>query len=89
MKKGSLLTLGFMIFVGVISFNMLWSGNKYECEICITYKDQEVCQKVKGMDKNDTIMSGISTACAGAASGMTESLECQALPPTKLECKKI
>lgn len=89
MKKGAYLTIGFLIFIGYLSFTLIWTGNKYQCEICILYKDIEVCQEIKGMSKEDTIMTGISTACAGAANGMTESIECQATPPTKLECREI
>ena len=89
MKKGTYLTVGFLIFVSYLSFTLIWTGSEYQCDICIIYKDLEVCQQVKGMDKNETIMTGISTACAGAANGMTESLECQATQPSKLECQKI
>lgn len=89
MGKGAWLTIGFFLFIGVVSFDLLWSGNKYQCDICVQYKGEESCQKVKGMAKDDTIMTGISTACGAVASGMTESIECQALPPTKLQCKEI
>jgi hypothetical protein len=34
-------------------------------------------------------MTGMSTACAKVANGMTESLECQAQPLEKMECKEI
>ena len=30
---------------------------------------------------------GISTACAGAANGRTESMDCSMTPPIKVECK--
>ena len=89
MKKGTYLTVGFLIFVSYLSFTLIWTGSEYQCDICIIYKDLEVCQQVKGMDKNETIMTGISTACAGAANGMTESIECQAIQPSKVECEKI
>ncbi len=89
MKKGTYLTVGFLIFIGYLSFTLIWTGSKYQCNICIVYKDLEVCQEIKGITREETIMTGISTACAGAANGMTESIECQALPPSKLECKEI
>ena len=41
------------------------------------------------MAKEDTIMTGISTACAKVANGMTESIECQAQTLEKMECKDI
>ena len=65
MNKGALITIAFLILVASVSIDLLWTGNKYQCEICIKYKDQIVCQKVKGMEKQDTIMTGISTACGG------------------------
>lgn len=89
MKKGALLTIGFLAFISYISFSLIWTGNKYECEICVKYKGLEECQKVKGMDKQDTIMAGVSTACGAVASGMTESIDCQGTPPTKLICKDL
>ncbi len=89
MNKGALLTLGFLIFVSYLSFTLIWTGNKFQCHACIVFKDREVCQIVKGMDKQETMMTAVSTACAGAANGMTESLACQAKPPTKMECKTL
>ena len=89
MNKGTIITLVFLAFVASISIDLLWTGNKYVCEVCIKYKDQIVCQKVTGMAKEDTIMTGISTACAKVANGMTRSIECQAQPLEKMECKEI
>ena len=89
MNKGVLITIGFLLLVASVSIDLLWTGNKYQCEICIKYKDQIVSQKVKGMEKLDTIMTGISTACGGVANGMTESIECQAQPLEKMVCKDI
>jgi len=89
MSKGTIVTFVFLAFVGYLSFTMIWSGNTVQCDICIKYKGKEVCQTVKGMDKENTVMTGISTACGGAANGMTESIECQNTLPTKLVCKNI
>ena len=89
MNKGTIITLVFLAFVASVSIDLLWTGNKYQCEVCIKYKDLIVCQKVKGMAKEDTIMTGMSTACAKVANGMTESLECQNQPLEKMECKEI
>ena len=89
MNKGALITIAFLLLVASISIDLLWTGNKFQCEVCIKYKDQIVCQKVKGMEKQDTIMTGISTACAAVADGMTESIECQAQPLEKMKCQGI
>ena len=89
MKKGTVVTFIFLGFIAWFSITSIWTGSKYQCEICIRYKDTDVCQEVKGMDKKDTIMVGISTACGAVANGMTESIDCQNTPPTKMECKEI
>jgi hypothetical protein len=41
------------------------------------------------MEKDNVIQTGVSTACAGAASGRTESMECGTTPPTKVVCKEL
>ncbi len=89
MNKGTVLTLAFLAFVGYVSFSLIWSGSRFECEVCINYNGFDVCQKVEGMEKNDTVQTGISTACAGAANGRTESMDCGMTPPTKVECKEL
>ena len=89
MKKGTVLTLVFLSAIAYLSITMIWTGSTVRCEVCITYNEIEVCQTVEGMDKNEVIMNGISTACAGAASGRTESMECGATPPTKVVCKEL
>ena len=89
MKKGTVLTIVFLGVVGYLSVSMIWTGSKHQCNVCITYNGIEVCQDVEGMDKNDVIQNGVSTACAGAANGRTESMECGATPPTKVVCKEL
>ena len=89
MKKGTVLTIVFLGVVGYLSVSLIWTGSKHQCNVCITYNGIEVCQDVEGMDKNDVIQNGVSTACAGAANGRTESMECGTTPPTKVVCKEL
>ena len=89
MKKGTALTIVFLGVIAYLSISLIWTGSKYQCNVCITYNGIEVCQDVEGMEKNDVIQNGVSTACAGAASGRTESIECGMTPPTKVVCKEL
>ena len=89
MKKGTVLTIVFLGVIGYLSVSLIWTGSKHQCNVCITYNGIEVCQDVEGMDKNDVIQNGVSTACAGAANGRTESMECGMTPPTKVVCKDL
>ncbi len=89
MSKGTILSVVFFAVIAYLSISMIWTGSKYECEVCINYNGFDVCQTVEGMEKQGTIENGISTACAGAANGRTESMECGATPPTKVMCKEL
>ncbi len=89
MKKGTILTIVFLGAIAYLSISMIWTGSKYQCNVCITYNGIEVCQDVEGMDKSDVIQNGVSTACAGATNGRTESMECGMTPPTKVVCKEL
>ncbi len=89
MNKSALATIVFLGFIAYFSITSIWTGSEYKCEICVRYNNTESCQKVEGMDKKDTIMTGISTACGAVATGMTESIDCQQTPPTKMVCEKI
>ena len=89
MKKGTVLTIVFLGVIGYLSVSMIWTGSTHRCNVCITYNDIEVCQDVEGMDKNEVIQNGVSTACAGAANGRTESMDCGMTPPTKVVCEEL
>ena len=89
MKKGTVLTIVFLGAIAYLSISMIWTGSKFQCNVCITYNGIEVCQDVEGMEKSNVIQNGVSTACAGAANGRTESIECSTTPPTKVVCKEL
>jgi len=89
LSKGTLATILFLGIFGSLTFMMIFAGSKYECEVCISYNGYDICQQVEGMDKETTIQTGISTACAGAANGRTETMECGMTPPTKVVCKEL
>lgn len=89
MNKGTVITIVFLVVLGYFSVSLILTGNKYQCEVCVKYKGRESCQEVKGMDKETTIMTGMSTACGAVANGRTETIDCNQTPPTKMICKDI
>ncbi len=86
MNKGTMVTLIFLVGLAGLSVSMILGGNHMRCEICIEYNGLEVCEFVEGKERNEMVQLGISTACAGAANGRTESMDCSATPPIKVEC---
>lgn len=89
MNKGTVVTLVFFGALVYLSWTLILTGAKYECDICMMYNNKKSCQKVQGVERDDTIQQGISTACGGVANGMTETMDCQGVPPVKLECKRL
>ena len=89
MSKGSIITLVFITLIGYLSFTMIWTGSKFQCEVCVEYNGVRSCQDVEGMAKDDTIMTGMSTACAAVTNGRTESIDCSMTQPVKISCKNI
>jgi len=89
LSKGTWATLVFLGLLGIISVSLISTGSQYECEVCISYNGYDICQTVEGMDKENTVQTGISTACGGAANGRTETMECGMTQPTKVTCKKL
>ena len=89
MSKGSIMTLVFITLIGYLSFTMIWTGSKFQCEVCVEYNGVRSCQDVEGMAKDDTIMTGMSTACAAVTNGRTESIDCSMTQPVKISCKNI
>ena len=87
-QKGVILTLGFVLFM-VYSTYLLLSSAKYACDICILYNDIEVCQKVTGMDRKETVVQGVNTACGGAANGRAQNIECSNTPPKSVQCREL
>ena len=87
-KKILIVTAGFLLFVAYSTY-LLLTGSNYQCEVCIIYNDIEVCQKVEGVDENETVMQGVSTACGGAASGRAQNIECSNTPPKSVQCRQL
>ncbi len=87
MSKGTIATVLFLVVLGGLSFTLILGGNSMRCEVCIEYNGIEVCEFVEGKDRQEMVQLGISTACAGAANGRTESMDCSMTPPVKVECK--
>ena len=89
MGKGSIITIVFLVFIGYLSFTMIWTGSQFECEICVEYNGVRSCQEIEGMAKQDTIMTGMSTACAAVTNRRTPSIDCSMTLPVKVQSKNI
>lgn len=57
------------------------------CEVCIEWEGKEVCRRGAGQTREDALRAAQQSACGGNARGMSESIRCANLPPTRTTCE--
>jgi hypothetical protein len=53
-------------------------------EICITYNGLTECRVASGSTEEEAIRTAADMACSALASGMTERINCQSTPPSRV-----
>lgn len=84
--KGLAIALGIAAFVALLVWSAMREG-KVECELCVTYQGRSACRAAKAADRKDAVQAATTAACAAIASGVTDTVQCQATAPTRLSCK--
>lgn len=80
---GILLALG---FATAMYFATLAEA-RVECEVCLRFAGKRECRTAGGADETSAIRGAISNACALLASGVTQSMRCDATPAESIQCK--
>jgi hypothetical protein len=72
-----------LVILGVIVYSsMNLASHRYEA--CMTFNGQTNCRTASGSTEQFAMRTAISNACAGIASGVTDSIACEQSQPTKL-----
>ena len=79
--------LAVVIAVVAALYSATLAGAETECEVCMRYEGREGCRSATGSDRDAAEQAAIMTACALVSSGVTATIACQGLEPTKLECR--
>jgi hypothetical protein len=82
--------VGIIIFaalVGVMVYSTL-NLAQHRVEACMTFKGQMNCRTASGSTVEFARRTAIQNACAGIASGVTDSIACEQATPTKFEILK-
>lgn len=74
-------------FLGFIVFSAFGS-RKVTCEVCVDLHGRSQCRSATGNEREETIRVATDNACAFVASGRLEMIQCNALPPTRAECRE-
>jgi hypothetical protein len=72
-------------FVAAVIWSAL-SFTEVECEICVEYKGRKACSTARAADLQQADMQAHSGACSQVTAGVTETLECDRIPPTVRRC---
>ncbi len=63
------------------------SQGRFECRACVRFAGREVCRSAAGPDRSAAEQAAVATACAIAASGVTDTIACQGSQPLSLACE--
>jgi hypothetical protein len=88
MSKTTKTTVVFLtLFFGVIVY-LSMTITHVECDVCITFAGRTICRTAASGSRKDAVESAVTSACAGLASGMTDSIRCQNTQPDSLACRE-
>ncbi len=80
------LAIGIAFVAAVIWYAL--DATRIECEICVDYKGRSACSISRAADLMTAEMQAHSGACSQVTGGVTETLECDRLPPSKRRCSE-
>jgi hypothetical protein len=76
-------------FAGLIIF-IIYSATslgQVNCEICVEFHGRVSCQRGAGTNQEEAVRTAQGIACTELASGRTESIACERMPPKSTVCK--
>ena len=82
-KKPVLIGVVFVLAVlGAIVYSSM-NLSRYKVEVCMSFNGNSSCRTALGKNRDETLQTAISNACADIAGGVTDSLACERTQPTK------
>src|SRR5688572_23303622 len=85
--KTVLVALGFLLVLGYIVYSSMGLA-QVTCEVCIQFGGRTECRSARGADAEEAQRTATGVACTFLASGMTDSIACGNMVPTKLACRE-
>jgi len=87
MKRTSWVALGALVLlIGFVVYSSLQSG-EVRCEVCIEFHGRRACGTVDGPSEEDALTAAATNACAGLASGVTDTMACTRTRPASTSCR--
>ena len=87
MSKPALAAIAFvLLLLGLIAYAMKGLGRQ-TCEVCMDFEGRTQCRSAKGATREEAIRTATDNACAFLAQGMTDSMRCTRIPPSRVKCQ--
>ena len=80
------LLLAFAAFV-TLTIVFALGSRSVACEVCVDFHGRTQCRSATGNERHETIRVATDNACAYVASGRLEMIQCNSLPPSRVECR--
>lgn len=87
MRRALLTLLALAVFALLLYRTALVQAD-VECQACMRFGGREHCARVRSSSREAAADRAVGAACSVLASGVTESLRCQASPPASLRCRE-
>lgn len=72
-------------FIAVVIWSAL-SSSAVQCEICVEFKGRTACSVAAAADLEQAEAQAHSGACSQVTGGVTETLDCAAIPASVRQC---
>lgn len=79
------LAVGFVVAVLAVLVFTTMGTNRYRCEVCISFHDRSACRTAGASTEAQALRAASENACAQIASGVTDSMACEATPPESVK----
>jgi hypothetical protein len=73
--------------VAALLYRAVLAQAAHECEACVRFRGAETCRRAAAATREEAERAAAATACAVLVSGVTATLECQAVAPLRLDCR--
>jgi len=83
-KKAALIGVVFLLAVIAAIYYSTATLAAHRVEVCMEFNGMTSCRTVSGSEKEQTLRTAISNACATISSGVTDSMACDRAEPKKV-----
>lgn len=84
MKKPVIIGIAFVVVVLAVILYSTMNLAAHRVEVCMQYRGLTNCRIASGSTREFALRSATTNACAGVASGVTDSIACEQSAPTKV-----